>query len=83
MENELPHHVGSHHEGLPIHLFIGTTLCAEHWFCRRSLLDYWAQSWTGHHSATVYQQAGTHSADLGRMTGSQPHLVLIQQPSRI
>ena len=29
------------------------------------------------------QQAGTHFADLGRMTGSQPRLVLIQQPNRI
>ena len=48
---------------------IGTILCAECWCCLNSLLGYWAQSSTGRHSDTVYQQAGTHFADLGRMTG--------------
>uniref|UniRef100_A0A8C4QYA5 Uncharacterized protein n=1 Tax=Eptatretus burgeri TaxID=7764 RepID=A0A8C4QYA5_EPTBU len=48
-----------------------------------SLLGYWAQSWMGHHSDTGYQQAGTHFANLRRMTSSQLHLVLIQQPSGI
>uniref|UniRef100_A0A8C4QIE0 Acyl-CoA dehydrogenase/oxidase C-terminal domain-containing protein n=1 Tax=Eptatretus burgeri TaxID=7764 RepID=A0A8C4QIE0_EPTBU len=33
------------------------------------LLGYCAQSWMGRHSDTGYQQAGTHFADLGRMTG--------------
>ena len=33
---------------------IGTILCAEHWCCLSSLLGYWAQSWTGRHSNTVY-----------------------------
>ena len=47
---------------------IGTILCAERWWCFSSLLSYWAQSWTGRHSDTVYQHAGTHFADLGRMT---------------
>ena len=37
--------------------------------CLSSLLGYWTQSWTGRHSDTVYQQAGSHFADLGRMTG--------------
>ena len=36
---------------------IGTILCAERWCCLSSLLGYWAQSWTGRHSDTVYQQA--------------------------
>ena len=49
---------------------IGTILCAERWCCRSSLLGYWVQYWTGCHSDTGYQQAGTHFADLGRMTGS-------------
>ena len=48
---------------------IGTTLCAGRWCCLSSLLGYWAQSWMGRHSDTVYQHAGTHFADLGRMTG--------------
>ena len=48
---------------------IGTILCAERWCCSSSLLGYWAHSWMGHHSDTVYQQGGTHFADLGRMTG--------------
>ena len=48
---------------------IGTILCAERWCCLSSLLGYWAQSWMGHHSDTVYQHAGTHFAYLGRMTG--------------
>ena len=48
---------------------IGTILCAERWCCPSSLLGYWAQSWTGRHSDTVYQHAGTHFTDLGRMTG--------------
>ena len=47
---------------------IGTILCAEHWCCSSSLLGYWTQSWTGHHSDAGYQQAGTHFADLRRMT---------------
>ena len=46
----------------------GTKLCAERWCCLSSLLGYWTQSWTGRHSDTGYQQAGTHFADLGRMT---------------
>jgi len=46
-----------------------TILCAECWCCWSSLLGYWVQSWTGHHSNTVYQQAGTHFANLRRMTG--------------
>ena len=29
----------------------------------------------------LYQDTGTHFAGLGRMTGYQPHLVLIQQPT--
>ena len=52
-----------------IHPSIVTILCAERWCCLSSLLGYWAQSWTGRHSDTGYQQAGTHFADLGRMTG--------------
>ena len=48
---------------------IGTILCAGRWCCLSSLLDYWAQSWTGRHSDTVYQQAGTHFADLGSFMG--------------
>ena len=56
---------------------IGAILCAERWCCLSSLLGYWAQSWTGRvyqhagmlDSDTVYQHAGTHFADLGRMTG--------------
>ena len=48
---------------------IGTILCAECWCCLSSLLGYWAQSWMGRHSDTVYQHAGTHFADLGTMTG--------------
>ena len=50
---------------------IGTILCAEHWCCLSSLLGYWTQSWTGRHSVTGYQQAGTHFADLGRITGRE------------
>ena len=46
---------------------IGTRLFAELWCCFSSLLGYWSQSWTGRHSVTVYQHAGTHLADLGRM----------------
>ena len=52
-----------------IHPSIGTILCAEHSCCLSSLLGYWVQSWTGRHSDTVYKHAGTHFADLGRMTG--------------
>jgi len=52
-----------------IHPSIGTILCAERWSCLSSLLDYWEQSWTGHHSNTGYQQAGTHFANLIRKTG--------------
>ena len=48
---------------------IGTILCAECWCCLSSFLGYLTQSWTGRHSDTVYQHAGTHFADLGRMTG--------------
>ena len=48
---------------------IGTILCAERWCCLSSLLGYGAQSWTGRHPDTVYQHAGTHFADLGRMRG--------------
>ena len=48
---------------------IGTILCAERCCCFSSLLGCWAQSWTGRHSDTVYQHAGIHFADLGRMTG--------------
>ena len=51
------------------HPSIGTILCAECWCCLSSLLGYWAQSWTGRHSDTGNQQAGTHFADLRRMTG--------------
>ena len=52
------------------HPSIGTILCAECWCCLSSLLlGYWAQSWIGRHSDTGYQQAGTHFADLRRMTG--------------
>uniref|UniRef100_A0A8C4Q6Y2 G-protein coupled receptors family 1 profile domain-containing protein n=1 Tax=Eptatretus burgeri TaxID=7764 RepID=A0A8C4Q6Y2_EPTBU len=40
------------------------------WCCLSNLLGYRAQSWTGHHSDTGYQQAGTHFANLGRMTGT-------------
>ena len=53
-----------------IHPSIGTILCAECWCCLSNLLGYWAQSWTGRHSDTVYQQAGTDFANLGRMTGT-------------
>ena len=49
--------------------YMWTILCAERWCCLRSLLGYWAQSWTGRHSDTAHQHAGTHFADLGRMTG--------------
>ena len=48
---------------------IGTIQCAEHWCCLSNLLGYWTQSWMGNHSNTVYQPAGTHFADLRRMTG--------------
>ena len=48
---------------------IETILCAKRWCCLSSFLGYWAQSWMGRHSDTGYQQAGTHFADLGRMTG--------------
>uniref|UniRef100_A0A8C4NJ81 TAR (HIV) RNA binding protein 2 n=1 Tax=Eptatretus burgeri TaxID=7764 RepID=A0A8C4NJ81_EPTBU len=41
----------------------------ERWCCLSSLLGYWTRSWMGRHSDTGYQQAGTHFADLGRMTG--------------
>ena len=51
------------------HPSIGTILCAECLCCLSSLLGYWAQSWTGHHSNTGYQRAGTHFANLRRMTG--------------
>ena len=44
---------------------IGTILCAERWCCLSGLLGYWAHSWTGRRSDTVYQHAGTHFADLG------------------
>jgi len=54
---------------LSIHPSIGTILWAENWCCLSSLLGCWAQSWTGRHSDTVYQHAGTHCADLGRMKG--------------
>ena len=54
---------------LSVHLSIGTILCAERWCCRSRLLGCWAQSWTGPHSATVYQHAGTHFADLRMLTG--------------
>ena len=54
---------------LYIHPSIGTILCAERWCCLISLLGYWTQSRTGRHSDTGYQLAGTHFADLGRMTG--------------
>jgi len=62
---------------------IGNLLYTECWCCRSSFLGYWAQPWTGHHSDEGYQQAGTHFADLRGMTGCQPHLVSIQQVSRI
>ena len=39
---------------------IGTILCAERWCCLSRLLGYQAQFWTGRHSDTVYQHAGTH-----------------------
>ena len=52
-----------------IHPSIGTILCAERWCCLSSLIGYWAQSWMGRHFDTGNQQAGTHFADLGRMTG--------------
>ena len=42
---------------------IGTILCAECWCCLSNLLGYWAQSWTGRHSDTVHQHAGTHFAN--------------------
>ena len=50
---------------------IGTVLFAERWCCLSSLLGYWTQSWTGRHSDTgyLYLQAGTHFANLRRMTG--------------
>ena len=48
---------------------IGTILCAERWCCLSNLLGYFAQSWTGRHSDTGYQHAGTHFADLRKMTG--------------
>ena len=54
---------------MEIHPSIGTIFCAERWCCLSSLLGYWTQSWMGHHSDTVYQEVGTHFADLGRMTG--------------
>ena len=54
---------------LQIHPSIGTILCAERWCCLSSLLDSWAQSWTGRHSNAGYHQAGTHFSDLRRMTG--------------
>ena len=56
-------HTHAHHPSM------GTILCAERWCCLSSLLGYWGQSWTGHHSDRVYQHAGTHFADLRRMTG--------------
>ena len=52
-----------------IHPSIGTIFCAERWCCLSSLLGYWVQSWTGRQADTGYQQAGTHFANLGRMTG--------------
>uniref|UniRef100_A0A8C4NIG2 Uncharacterized protein n=1 Tax=Eptatretus burgeri TaxID=7764 RepID=A0A8C4NIG2_EPTBU len=50
----------------------------EHWCCLSSLLGYWTQSWTGRHSATVYQHAspaarplmGTQLSDTGLDIGS-------------
>ena len=47
---------------LTIHPSTGTKLCAERWWCLSSLVGDCAQSWTGHHSNTGYQQAGTHFA---------------------
>ena len=52
-----------------IHPSIRTILCAERRCCWSSLLGYWIQSWTGHHSDAGYQQAGTNFANLRRMTG--------------
>ena len=52
-----------------IHPSFGTILCAQRWCCLSRLLGYWTQSWIGCHSNTGYQQAGTHFADLGRITG--------------
>ena len=62
----------------------------EHQCCHSSLLGYWAQSWTRHHSNTAYSNGSIILASwysffwpqkYDRL--SQPHLVLIQQPSRI
>ena len=62
---------------------LGPYSVQSNWCCLSSLLGYCTQSQTGRHSDTGYQQAGTHFANLGRMTGSHPHLVLIQQLSGI
>ena len=45
-----------HDRGLnsSIHPSIGVILCTERLCCQSSLLGYWAQSWTGHHSNTGY-----------------------------
>ena len=60
-----------------IHSSIGTILCAERWCCL-SLLGNWAQSWMGRHWRW-YSFCQPQKDD--RL--SQPHLVLIQQPSGI
>ena len=72
-----------------IHPF-GLILCAEHKYCWSSLLSYWAQSWTGHHSNIEYLNGSIIPASWYSFCQpqkddrlSQPPLVLIQQPSRI
>ena len=61
--------LGDYHDNLPS---IETILCAECWCCRSSLLGFLGTilDFLGtRHSNTGYLQAGTHFADLGRMTG--------------
>uniref|UniRef100_A0A8C4Q2C8 Armadillo like helical domain containing 3 n=1 Tax=Eptatretus burgeri TaxID=7764 RepID=A0A8C4Q2C8_EPTBU len=58
-------------------------LWAERWCCLSSLLGYWAESWTGRHSDTAYQQAGTHFCRPWKDGRQSTHPVLIQQPSGI
>ena len=67
---------------------IGTILCAEHCCCLSSLLSCWAQSWTGRHSNAGYSNGSIIPVSWYSFCRpqkddrlSQPHLVLIQQPT--
>ena len=69
---------------------IGTILSAELWCCRSSLLGSWEQSWMCHHFDAGFSNdsiipASWYSFCWPRKDDrlSQPHLVLIQQPSGI